>query len=396
MKGRVFFIIIALALIFSYSADGAEINSNIFLPDGMGNLYKVESAGGNTEVFKISPKESKKYLVSGDKFDKAFCIDGEIYLTSNRERFIYIVAKDRAEIAEISLERDYSMTADEKYFYFCDSSKAVKYDFGTGKSENINAEDFPKPLESDKDIYVLEGNKIYMLDEGKKISEYISDSGISEIILSGENLYGIMHEEAIYIPKSAFKKMEESKTEESKMEVSQKSKPVKQEVSRNDEISKAESKAEISVSEKSKVSEPSMKEPSVSYYGISSDVYEISEDMIYIPQGTSVSDFKKGMKYGDCKVSFINHNGKSVTSGNIGTGWRVNFSGSGNITDYYTVVSGDVTGEGNINSRDIYLMKDYLFGKAEFTKYQRISADINKNGITDSVDMYMIKKYGSG
>ena len=117
MKGRVFFIIIALALIFSYSADGAEINSNIFLPDGMGNLYKVESTGGNTEVFKISPKESKKYLVSGDKFDKVFCIDGKIYLTSNRERFIYIVAKDRAEIAEISLERDYSMTADEKYFY---------------------------------------------------------------------------------------------------------------------------------------------------------------------------------------------------------------------------------------------------------------------------------------
>ena len=50
MKGRVFFIIIALALIFSYSADGAEINSNIFLPDGMGNLYKVESTGFCKEV----------------------------------------------------------------------------------------------------------------------------------------------------------------------------------------------------------------------------------------------------------------------------------------------------------------------------------------------------------
>ena len=79
----------------------------------------------------------------------------------------------------------------------------------------------------------------------------------------------------------------------------------------------------------------------------------------------------------------------------MGTGWRVDFSGGGNAKSYYTVMIGDVTGEGNINSRDIYLMRDYLFGKAEFTKYQEISADVNKNGIIDSIDMYMIKKISS-
>ena len=117
--------------------------------------------------------------------------------------------------------------------------------------------------------------------------------------------------------------------------------------------------------------------------------------MIYIPQETTVAELKKGMKYGDCKVTFTNHNDKTVTSGQMGTGWRIDFSGGGNVTSYYTVVIGDVTGEGNINSRDIYLMRDYLFEKAGFTKYQEIAADVKKNGIIDSVDMYMIKKFSS-
>ena len=184
--------------------------------------------------------------------------------------------------------------------------------------------------------------------------------------------------------------VDEKTEEESKTEVLQKIQPSKTEVSKT-EISKPEGKIEISVSERSKVS---VKEPKVYDYTIASDVYEISEDVIYIPQGTTVADFKKGMKYGDCKITFTNHNEKSVTSGQMGTGWRIDFSGDGTVS-YYTVVQGDVTGEGNINSRDIYLMRDYLFGKEGFTKYQELAADIKKNGIIDSVDMYMIKKIGS-
>ena len=187
-------------------------------------------------------------------------------------------------------------------------------------------------------------------------------------------MYAVIDEEAVYIPKGALKAVE---TEESKTEVSQKSEPSKSEVSKT-EVSKPESRIEISVAERSKISEVSAKEPKIYDYGILSDVYEISGDVIYIPQGTTVAQFKKGMEYGDCTIKFTNHNGKSVTNGQMGTGWKADF-----------------LGDGNINSRDIYLMRDYLFGKAEFTKYQEISADVNKNGIIDSIDMYMIKKISS-
>lgn len=391
MKLKTFFLMILIFTGFFIYADGVSPNENEFLADGMGNVYAVKKPGKITEVFKTSPKGTVKYFSSGDEFDKAFCINGEIYLTANRQRFIYILTKDNAEIVEIGLDGDYQMTADKNYFYFWDSSKAVKYDFRTGKSENINLEDVPEKSESGEDIYSLDGNKIYMVDDGEIIFEYVSNSEISEIIASGGNLYAVVDEEAIYIPKGAFKAVE---IEENKMEVSQKSEPSKSEVSKT-EVSKPESRMEISVVEKSKISEVSAKEPKIYDYGISSDVYEISGDVICIPQGTTVSDFKKGMEYGDCTLKFTNHNGKSITSGQIGTGWRVDFSGGGNAKSYYTVIIGDVTGEGNINSRDIYLMRDYLFGKAEFTKYQEISADVNKNGIIDSIDMYIIKKISS-
>ena len=354
MKARFFLITALLVFLLSCSVDGVSIGENTFLPDGEGNVYQIRTVGKTTEVFKISPSEKKTYFTSGDEFDKSFCIDGEIYLTSNRQRFIYILTKNHVEIAEVSLDGDYTMTADENYFYFADSSKMVKYDVLTGESENIN--EFPE----------------------------VPEISIEEnIIVSGENRYKIVDGEAVYITKSELK-------EESKTEVLQKIQPSKTEVSKT-EISKPESKIEISVSERSKVS---VKEPKVYDHTIASDVYEISEDVIYIPQGTTVADFKKGMKYGDCKITFTKKKKKSVTSGQMGTGWRIDFSGDGTVS-YYTVVQGDVTGEGNINSRDIYLMRDYLFGKEGFTKYQELAADIKKNGIIDSVDMYMIKKIGS-
>lgn len=386
MKWRIFFLIVLMFTVFSVCVYGVSLNENTFLPDGMGNVYTIKKSGNVTEVLRTSPKGTVKCFASGDEFDKVFCIKGEIYLTANKQRFLYIVTKSRAEIAEVSLDGDYTMTADENYWYFKDNSKTVKYHIRTGESEDT--ENFPEVSESSEDMYLLEGNKIAWLDDGKVMAEYISGSDISEIIVSGENLYAIVNGEAVYVPKNSFRAL---KSEESKMEVSQKSEPSKSEVSKT-EISKPESKIEISVAERSKASS---KEPKIYDYTISSNVYEISEDVIYIPQGTTVAEFKKSMKYGDCTLKFTNHNSKSVTSGQMGTGWRIDFSGGGNSASYYTVVMGDVTGEGNINSRDIYLMKDYLFGKAGFTKYQEISADVKKNNVIDSVDMYMIKKFSS-
>ena len=389
MKRRVFFLIVLIFTAFSVCVYGMPLNENTFLPDGMGNVYTIKKSGKVTEVFRTSPSGTVKSFASGDEFDKVFCIGGEIYLTANKQRFIYILTKSGAEIAEVSLEDDYTMTADENYWYFKDHSKTVKCDIRTGEYEDT--EEFPEISEISEDIYSLDGNKIIRLDNGEVTAEYISDMDISEIITSGDNLYAVVNQEVVYIPKSAFKAV---KIEESKMEVLQKSEPSRSEISKT-EISKIESKIEISVSERSKVPQVSAREPKIYDYTVSSSIYEISEEVIYIPQGTTVAEFKKGMNYGDCTVKFTNHNGKSVTSGQMGTGWRIDFTGGGSGKSYYTVVIGDVTGEGNINSRDIYLMRDYLFGKAEFTKYQAIAADVKKNNVIDSVDMYMIKKFSS-
>ena len=68
---------------------------------------------------------------------------------------------------------------------------------------------------------------------------------------------------------------------------------------------------------------------------------------------------------------------------------------SGNKIDYEykIVIYGDVTGEGNINSRDITALFNHLLGKESLIGSYLIASDVNHDNIVDNADLLLIERY---
>lgn len=129
---------------------------------------------------------------------------------------------------------------------------------------------------------------------------------------------------------------------------------------------------------------------------ITSDVYYIDNDSFMIKNvksGTTIAQFKSKLKYSSLSVAFTNYENTVVTSGNLGTGATASFIKNGSIIAKYTIiVTGDLTGEGNVNSRDTKALSAYLLGKSSLSPYFLEAADCNLNGNVDTVDLLKISK----
>ena len=113
--------------------------------------------------------------------------------------------------------------------------------------------------------------------------------------------------------------------------------------------------------------------------------YIISDGMIYgIYSGETVADFKR-------KTSVKNvykADGTIAKSGKLKTGFTTVI----NSKTYVITVCGDVTGEGNVNSRDVTLLHKYLCGNAELDGAYLKAADFNLDGEADNRDLVLISR----
>lgn len=127
---------------------------------------------------------------------------------------------------------------------------------------------------------------------------------------------------------------------------------------------------------------------------ISSNVYDVSNDELIIskiPAGTTVAAFKSNMNYDGYSVSFY-RDGSEKKSGNVGTAMTAVFSSDGASYTYELSVIGDLTGEGNCNSRDLNVLMDYLIGAVSFNGVYSLSADLSDDGNVDVIDLAMMKR----
>ena len=123
-------------------------------------------------------------------------------------------------------------------------------------------------------------------------------------------------------------------------------------------------------------------------------LYSINKNYITnIPQGTTIAAFKKSIN-SNYQLSVINHNNKSVTSGKIGTGFTFTFNNKNTNQKYiyYTIIYGDITGEGNINSNDINTLMSYLLNETVLSDCSIISADMDQNGSINNKDLLLISQ----
>lgn len=104
---------------------------------------------------------------------------------------------------------------------------------------------------------------------------------------------------------------------------------------------------------------------------------------------TTIAMLKKSMSDG---VTVYDVDGDEVKSGRLKTGYLLRYSGG----DYPIAVRGDVTGEGNVNTKDIKQLMDVLADLKKISNEYYIAADYNFDGTVDTCDLVLIaQKYES-
>lgn len=129
------------------------------------------------------------------------------------------------------------------------------------------------------------------------------------------------------------------------------------------------------------------KEISSKKYRVSFTDYKISA----IPAGTTVAGFKSDIAHKGYSVALYRDNIEKK-SGNVGTAWTAIFSSDDDSIQFELSVTGDITGEGSVNSRDLKLLMDYLIGSADYNGVYLLSSDLSDDGKVDVIDLAMMAK----
>lgn len=126
---------------------------------------------------------------------------------------------------------------------------------------------------------------------------------------------------------------------------------------------------------------------------ISSDTYTVDHQKHWItdiaPQ-TTVAQFKRNMNYDGFDVSFVRFDGKVLNSGKIGTATVVTFYNDEISLEYELSVKGDLTGEGNMNTRDKNMLFDYLLEEVIPSGVYVDAADLDYSNSIDTVDLILL------
>lgn len=109
--------------------------------------------------------------------------------------------------------------------------------------------------------------------------------------------------------------------------------------------------------------------------------------------GSDVSQISNKIKQvANVSVDIKDTNGKSVSSGKMKTGYNVTIN-NGSVTTLKTVLYGDVTKDGNINSADYIAIKNIIMKRASYDDAAKKAADADKNGNVGSSDYIKVKNY---
>lgn len=108
---------------------------------------------------------------------------------------------------------------------------------------------------------------------------------------------------------------------------------------------------------------------------------------------TSVETASK--EFTNDSLKFFNISGNELKSSEyIGTGTQVKlFNGSNAVDTKTVVVTGDMTGDGIINNRDVAMMNKKLIDKADAQECQMLAIDVNGDGYVNNKDAAMVARY---
>lgn len=221
----------------------------------------------------------------------------------------------------------------DSFEYICSSNYSGSHPSG-GKIDNI--------------FYTLANGKIcgYSLSDKKIKCTY--DLNASQIRTCGNKVFALCDYSLYIIPKSNFKSVKE------------------------------DSKSEINSENESYFSTD---------YTIDNNKMRITD----IPEATTASKFKKNFKLKGYSINLYKMNGEKLpNSDNVGTAMTAVLESDDERLEYELSVKGDLTGEGNCNTRDRDTIADYILRTVTFDGVYICSADMNKDGRIDTIDLVLI------
>ncbi len=125
-------------------------------------------------------------------------------------------------------------------------------------------------------------------------------------------------------------------------------------------------------------------------YTVDNDKMQIRD----IPASTSFSKFKKNFNLNGYRVNVYKTNGEKLGgSNNVGTAMTAVVESESERLEYELSVNGDITGEGNCNTKDRDTLADYILGITTFNGVYTYSADMNKDGRIDTIDLVLILRF---
>ena len=121
--------------------------------------------------------------------------------------------------------------------------------------------------------------------------------------------------------------------------------------------------------------------------GITPGNYRVRKGYIFVDVKTTIGDFKESLAGRNYDIVF-----KNRRTGYIRTSNEVTISSNGVSKTYTFIVIGDVTGEGNVNSRDERAMFNHLLGKETLSGINRLAGDINRDNKISNCDLVLLSR----
>lgn len=91
----------------------------------------------------------------------------------------------------------------------------------------------------------------------------------------------------------------------------------------------------------------------------------------------------------NAKTYTVKNGDTEILNNSLGTGYVIKLDDK----EYTIIKAGDVNGDGEINSGDLFFTQKYLLKKTEFNEYVRRACDVNKDNEINSGDLFYIQKY---
>ena len=110
---------------------------------------------------------------------------------------------------------------------------------------------------------------------------------------------------------------------------------------------------------------------------------------------TNAGTVTKEFENKSSNLRFFNISGTELGNNDIvGTGSQIRLYNGDTLADSKTiVVTGDMTGDGIINNRDVAMFNRYLVNKVTVEDYQALAVDVNGDGYINNRDAAMIARY---